>query len=78
MKKLYEVVDLDVVRFDAEDVITTSGDPEPCSPDKLPPCGKDEMICERAICERAICERAICERAICGLELECPGNCNNK
>ena len=33
MKKLYEDLDLELVRFDAEDVITTSADT--CNPDKL-------------------------------------------
>ena len=70
MKKLYEVVDLDVVRFDAEDILSTSGDPEPCSPDKLPICRTDDGTCPNN------CTLMPCAHESPGLE--CPGHCNNK
>ena len=34
MKEKYEELELEVIRFDLEDVITTSGDPEPEEPDE--------------------------------------------
>ena len=46
MKKIYDSLDIDVLRFAAEDVLTTSGEPEPCNPEKICLChGADSGSC---------------------------------
>ena len=57
MKKEYKDLELEIVRFDAEDVITASGDP-----------GCPKLICTAVLtpCPHGICE---CDRAMC----ECKG-----
>ena len=44
MKKLYEELELEVIRFNAEDVIVTSGEEEECEAVEMVKAGVDEEL----------------------------------